>query len=706
MNLLNDWVSESLLYAMGWTLVHSLWQLVLIGAALWLSLKVFHKSNPRLKYNLALGGLGLSLLFALATFVYELSSFSPTPLLDRVVFEGMIFSEVQTSSTVGVEGMIKMLINWIEVQLPLLVNFWFVGALLFLFRLFNSLSEVRTLRKTSSDPQDFQLEKMLYRLMGKMNVSKNVEIRLTAYGVSPITFGYLKPIILIPAGLIFQLTPVQLEAIIAHELAHVKRNDYLINLFQSALEVIFFYHPCYWWMNQTVKELRENAADDLAVQVGIAPKELAYSLAEVLNFAKQNPPELALAAGKRRNPTLQRIKRILGHPAQTYPQNPIISIPMLLTLLLSAGLMATAQQDVSVSVEKISPATVDVNTELQAIADVEKNINFNANVNSNINLSVDTVVDNEVKKVVITDGNPVYVNANNEVIQYKYAKPLHIQIKGDTIITKGDTVIMKSNKKGSFVYSHNGETLVLENMPELVLSPMPPFPAEAMAPVMDFALAPVPPMEFEMAPMMDFDMGEMPAMDFDMGTMPSMDFMISPPVFDFGPNSFSPKDTVNMSKAEKDKWVQEMKKRTEEIEMKMEEWESSMQPKLQEYEKKIAEWQKTYEPKMEAYEKKMEEWQKAYEPKMKEFEKKMEEWQKANEPKMKEFEAKMKAWQDSNEPKMEDYEAKMKAWEKEMQPKMEEYQRKMEVWQKENAGKIEEFQKKLEQELKKKDDNK
>ncbi|MEB2784634.1 M56 family metallopeptidase [Algoriphagus persicinus] len=659
MNLLNNWVSESLLFAIGWTLVHSLWQLILIGVVLWLVLKVFHKSSPSFKYNLALSGLGLSLLFAIATFIYEFSSFSPTPLMERIAFEGIILSEVQASASLGAEGLIKMLINWIELQLPLLVNFWFLGALLFLFRLFNSLSEIRTLRKSSSDPQDFQLEKMLYRLMAKMSVTKNVEIKLTTYGVSPVTFGYLKPIILIPAALVLQLTPVQLEAIIAHELAHVKRNDYLANLLQSSLEVLFFYHPCYWWMNQTVKELRENAADDVAVKAGVSPRELAYSLAEVLNFAKQNPPELALAASKKRNPTLQRIKRILGHPAQTYPQNPIISIPMLLTLLLSAGLMATAQQDVPVSIEKAKPLSVNVNTNLNQVVEVEENVNINLNVNSNVNVSA------------------------------------------DTSISKSDTVIIKNTTKGSYVYQHNGETIVVENMPDLVLAPMPPFPAQAMPPVMDFAMAPVPPMIFEMAPMIGFDMGNMPAMDFDMGIMPAMDFMVSPPVFAFDTNSFSPMDTINMTKSEKEKWVKEMEQKAKEYALKMEEWESRMKPKMEAYEKKVTEWQKEYEPHMEAFEKKMAEWQKAFEPKMKEFEVKMEEWQKTQEPKVKEFEAKMKAWQDANEPKMKEYEEKIKAWEKEMQPKMEEYQRKMEIWQKENAAKIEEYQKKHQQEREK-----
>ncbi|MDR7131205.1 beta-lactamase regulating signal transducer with metallopeptidase domain [Algoriphagus sp. 4150] len=618
MNLLNDWISESLLYSMGWTLVHSLWQLVLVGAALWLLLKVFHKSSPRVKYNLALGSLGVSLLCAIATFIYELSSFSPAPLLGRMAFEGLVLNEIQASATLGVEDIIIMLINWIELQLPLLVNFWFVGALLFLFRLFNSLSEIRMLRKSSADPRDFQLEEMLSRLMEKMKVAKKVEIKLTSYGLSPVTFGYLKPIILIPAGLIFQLAPSQLEAIIAHELAHVKRHDYLANLLQSAMEVLFFYHPCYWWMNQTVKELRENAADDIAVKAGISPRELACSLAEVLNFANQNPPELALAAARKRNPTLQRIRRMLGHSAQTYPQNPIISIPMLLTLLLSAGLMATAQQDIPVSIEKTNPISVSVSTTEDLAEEVAIDLTINANVN----------------------------------------------VCADTVISKSDTVIIKDSNKGSHVYQYNGKTIILEDMPALELPPMPSFPAEAIMPVMDFIMPAMPVMDFEMVPVPGFDMGAMPAM--------AVEFAGSP---DF---SFFAQDTAGMTKGEKEKWAKKMEFKANEMAEKAEEWAAKWEENNAGFEEKMQAWQKEFEPKMQEFEKKMAEWQKNHEPRMKEFEAKMKAWQDANEPKMKDYEEKMKAWEKEMQPKMEEYQRKMEIWQKENATKIEEYQKKLE----------------------------
>jgi beta-lactamase regulating signal transducer with metallopeptidase domain len=694
MTILNDLIPDDLLYALGWTLVHSIWQLVVIGAMLWVMLKLFSQRSPAFKYTIALGALGLSFLVAVSTFIYQLSSQAPASLFDKVVFDAMVLDQSAQASSSSVESLFPMLIHWIEIQLPILVNFWFVGALLFMFRLFNSLSEIRLLRKSSTANLDSDLDQMMLKVGKRLRISKSVQLRITELGQSPITFGFLKPIILIPAGLIFQLSPSQLEAIIAHEMAHVKRNDYLANLLQSSLEVVFFYHPCFWWMSQTVKELRENASDDLAVSAGVSAKELAFGLAEVLNFAKQNPPELALAAGKRRNPTLQRIKRIMGYPAQTYPQNPIISIPMLITLILSAGLMASAQQDVPAKAEKVQPITE------VSVATV---------VAPKVTSTVKAVKDS-VEKVIITDGIPVWVNENNEVIDFKDRKEYRIQVKGDTIIKEGDTVIMKGNKKGTFIYKHNGETVILENMPELELTPMPEFPEGPMAPMMDFEIAVAPHMDFEMAPAPDFEfeMAPMPPMNFEMAPMPPMEFEGIEGFWEFTGldwNDFH-KDTVGMTKAQKEQWKKEMEMRAAEMDKKAAEWQKTIEPKMKEFEAKMKEWEKENEPRMKQYEEKMKEWEKANEPKMKEFEMKMEQWQKAYEPKLKEFEARMQEWQKASEPKMKEFEAKMKAWEKEMQPKMEEYQRKMEIWQKENAAKIEEYQKRLQEELKKKDDNK
>jgi beta-lactamase regulating signal transducer with metallopeptidase domain len=659
MNLFTDWIPEQLLYALGWTLVHSLWQLLAVGVILWIGLKIGSNKTASFKYSLGLVALGSSFLLTVATFAYELSHFTPAPDME-VWLANLVFVEsIGATSGIAVEDSLLQTIRWIDQQLPILVNFWFFGALLFLFRLFNSLTELRMLRKAPSLEIDFEVEKTFYRLIGKLGLDENISLKVTDSGFSPITFGYLKPVVLIPAALVFHLTPAQLEAIIAHELAHVKRNDYLVNLIQSALEVLFFYHPSYWWMSQTIKELRENAADDLAVQVGITPKELAYSLAEVLNFGTHNPPELALPASKKRNPTLQRIKRIMGQPAQNYPQNPIISIPMLLTLLFSAGLIASAQQDSPLALEALGP---DIYLENPEIFGLEANYNFPSQLDTVKKETVIQKTDSSSNSPMVwtTDSGEKIVIKSNGKNSYTY------RITGDTLITNGDTVILNGNQ--NFVF-RSGNGVDWATMPTMDFN----FPEAPMAP--DFPDAPIP----------QFNMGEMPPM-LDMSVFEFFSSGSAANISRIGNNNvFITRDTTNMTAAEKQNWAKEMEKQANE------------------WAKQSEEMMKNWDPKLKEYFEQMGAWQKSNEPKMKEFEEKMKAWEKSNEPKMKEFEEKMKAWEKANEPKMKEFEKQMEEWQQKFQPKMEEFQRKMEIWQEENGEKFEEFQKKLEEQLKKKD---
>jgi bla regulator protein blaR1 len=603
MKLLNDWISESLLKALGWTLVHSVWQLILIATLLWIILRLTPHAKPVWKYAMTVGALVLSFGVTLGTFFYEFDSekaSNPTAFTGgfEIIFSN---SSVQTS-TAGLASFVQEATLWIDQSLLLFVNFWFMGVILFLFRLGNSLSEIRRLRKSSTLLSDFQLEKTVYSIAQKMGIKPNVQLRTIDSGISPLTFGTFKPVILFPAGLIFQLSPAQLEAIIAHELAHVKRNDYLVNLLLSGLEVIFFFHPCYWWMNNTLKELRENAADDAVMKVGIEPKNLATSLAEVLNFAQQNPPELALSAGKKRNPTLQRIKRMLGYPAQNYPQNPIISIPMLLTLILSAGLMASAQQDTSKPIEPIAPISVAA-----AVTSADMMVPD----------APDTTV---IKKSGATETPNSYSFGKNAMVFSD--GDFYYKISGDTLISDKDTIILSGKTKVAF-----------DKLREFTNVPLPEF---------DMSSEPMVPMKFEMAPLPDFNM-EIPLdMEvFALAPMAPLDLAILPPM----PQMMSPSDTSKMTKEEQIRWSKEMADLSKE-------WAKLAEVKAEQWSKRSEEWAAKWKEGEAERKEKIEAWKKEFEPKMKEFEQKMKEWETAQKPKMEEFQKRMEVWQKEHEAKL------------------------------------------------------
>jgi beta-lactamase regulating signal transducer with metallopeptidase domain len=639
---MTDWISDKLLHALGWTLVHSIWQLLVVAGVLWLALKVARKASPALTYGMAVGALMLSFLATLATFLYLWTR--PEEVLSLSV------DSVNSSPSMDWEGLLAQGIFWTEQNLSLVVNFWLFGAILFLFRLISQFAEIRNLRKTSLPFENLEIQTLTDRLVATLGISRKIEIRTTGKAHSPLTFGVMTPVILLPIALVFQLSPAHLEAVIAHELAHVKRNDYLSNLLLSTLEVLFFFHPCYWWMSQSVKELRENAADELALKAGISSADLANALAEVLQFASQHPPELSLAAGKKRNPTLLRIKRMLGYPTENYPQTPLISIPMVLTLFLCAGLVASAPQDPSPM-----RASFEQNSLLSDLVYLQDTTRNTGNDSSRTTLIQSS---QEMDFTLTLDDGKTYL------------------IKGGKLIHAGDTVLLSPKAKAA-LEKLSSIQMKGEGLP--AMAPMPPmpamvpmFPMDLMAPMPAMApMAPMPPMT-EMAPMPPMPpIPPMPMTGFEIPPVPIMEgFEVPSQVFE---GMLFQSDTTKMSKAEKEKWRKSVKEGEEN-------WSKEFEMKAQEWEEKF---------------------QKEFAPKLKEFEEKMKEWEKSNEPRMKEFESKMKAWEESQGPKLKAFEEIIKQWELANQPRMEEFQKRMEVWQKEQQARRQEFQLLLQEELKK-----
>jgi beta-lactamase regulating signal transducer with metallopeptidase domain len=630
-------------------LVHSIWQLLVVAGVLWLALKVARKASPALTYGMAVGALMLSFLATLATFLYLWTR--PEEVLSLSV------DSVNSSPSMDWEGLLAQGIFWTEQNLSLVVNFWLFGAILFLFRLISQFAEIRNLRKTSLPFENLVIQTLTDRLVATLGISRKIEIRTTGKAHSPLTFGVMTPVILLPIALVFQLSPAHLEAVIAHELAHVKRNDYLSNLLLSTLEVLFFFHPCYWWMSQSVKELRENAADELALKAGISSADLANALAEVLQFASQHPPELSLAAGKKRNPTLLRIKRMLGYPTENYPQTPLISIPMVLTLLLCAGLVASAPQDTAPM-----RASFEQNSERSDLVYLQDTTRNTGNDSSRTTLIQSS---QEMDFTLTLDDGKTYL------------------IKGGKLIHGGDTVLLSPKAKAALekLTSRRVEGVQMPAMAPM--APMPVMPPMAPMPPM----SEIPPMAImPLAPMTGFEIPSFPLMQVE-----GFPIHVLEGVFFQG-------DTTKMSKNEKEKWQKSAQDRAEnwakeaeikakEAEMKAKEWEAKWKENEAKRQEKIAQWEEKFHNE--------------FAPKLKEFEAKMKEWEKANEPRMKEFESKMKAWEESQGPKWKDWEEKIKQWELANKPRMEEFQKRMEVWQKEQQARIQELQLILQEELKK-----
>ncbi|WP_229490448.1 M56 family metallopeptidase [Pseudoduganella namucuonensis] len=195
-------------------------------------------------------------------------------------------------------------------HLELLVGTWALSIAVLSLRAGAGLAWIaRTARHGGPDPH---WQERLSRLALRFGVRRPVRLRVSDALASPVTAGWWRPVVLVPGALLTGMPPDLLEALLAHELAHVRRHDYLVNLLQNAVEILLFYHPAVWWLSSRIAE-RELIADDIAASKLGEPRRLALALSELerLQFSTQ---QLALAANG--GDLMERIKRLLRPEAQ------------------------------------------------------------------------------------------------------------------------------------------------------------------------------------------------------------------------------------------------------------------------------------------------------------------------------------------------------------------------------------------------------
>ncbi|WKN45822.1 carboxypeptidase-like regulatory domain-containing protein [Tunicatimonas pelagia] len=332
---------------LGITILHSLWQgfLLLFLLALFLRLSKSKSSNTRFAVAFA------TLLLFLAAFggtfyqqwatltspaITELSADVPTEVTAVDTDE---FTEPVPEPTTIIESSNDS--NW-EARLtrltqlvPWLAWLWVIGSFIFALRLANGLVQSQRLRyRTQPIPADWQ--QRAKKLAEQLGISQTIVFASTDRSSTPLTLGYLKPIILIPGSLFAMMPTDQLETILIHELAHIKRRDYLWNLIQSVAEVILFYHPAYWYISSVLERERELACDNLTVSVTHRPRTYARALLQVAVQSNQVP--LPSVAAARKRGLSDRIQQII-YPGRA--QRGISVLPFLLLLsVISLSLAA------------------------------------------------------------------------------------------------------------------------------------------------------------------------------------------------------------------------------------------------------------------------------------------------------------------------------------------------------------------------------
>lgn len=196
--------------------------------------------------------------------------------------------------------------------LPWIVGVWLVGVLLLSLRLLGGWLHLRRLGTRDTTPVPVWLTERSGELIRRLGIRRPVRLALSARVAIPSVSGWLKPIVLFPVGALTGLTPVQLEAILAHELAHIRRHDTLVNGIQTAVETLLFYHPAVWWLSRQIREERERCCDDVAVELCGDAHLYARAL---LGLETLRGPRPALAVAATGGSLLGRVRRLF-HPDQ------------------------------------------------------------------------------------------------------------------------------------------------------------------------------------------------------------------------------------------------------------------------------------------------------------------------------------------------------------------------------------------------------
>lgn len=352
---------ENFSSALGYTLLHSLWQGALIVLVCWLLSLGIRQSRHR--YNLALGSLVVLLFTSGLTFFYLYQPARSFPLAEP---GGVLAGEtVWTGASAGEESLTETLLTWLNGHIDQVATLWMLGVVFLLGRMSLGLLFIEKLKKSSLPLPDSRAGQLMQQIGSRIGVSRGVKLAETKEIVSPVTIGWLKPVILFPVGMLSGFSVPHLEAILAHELAHIKRSDYLVNILQSFAEVLFFFNPFAWILSSRIRTERENCCDDIALEICGDRLVVAKALVEVADYAVP----FAMAFGKKNDSLLTRVKRIAGVNPSGY-FNPVNIMGVLFVMSLFFGGVVYAKEEVmNDAEEQEEPAPYN---ELQGILQEQK----------------------------------------------------------------------------------------------------------------------------------------------------------------------------------------------------------------------------------------------------------------------------------------------------------------------------------------------
>lgn len=311
-----------ILEATAWTLIHFCWQAAVIAVAYRIVSAGLVRRSSHLRYAAALAALLAMLVSAVITFGWQMRSAEPSPAFvsttsgmvnalasgdfPRSLAPGIASTSQTAASGSALANSLQSLTGWIDA-------FWVIGVLTLAVRGVGGWWLIHRLRISSTSQTGEAVRASFQRISDALGLRRKVMLRISSAIASPVTIGALRAVVLLPVSAVTLLGPDELEVVLAHELAHVRRADFAWNLVQTLIETLFFFHPGVWWVSGRIRHERELCCDDLALRV--CPNPVVYASALFhLEEQRSRTMSLAMALDGHQSPqTLRmRIARILG----------------------------------------------------------------------------------------------------------------------------------------------------------------------------------------------------------------------------------------------------------------------------------------------------------------------------------------------------------------------------------------------------------
>jgi beta-lactamase regulating signal transducer with metallopeptidase domain len=332
---------NAMIKATGWSIFHSLWQGAVIYGILFLVLMAFPKLTARTKHNLAYAAICSLFIAFVLNFFYYLN----VPAPREGDYQAVAAVEHSTVNMASLAPFSTSLLSRAEQVFPYLVASYGIGLLLQVFLLASGFRKLLQIKSAWREEVPAAWQTVFCSIMEKLSIHRKVGFFLSDKVNVPLVIGYFKPIVLFPVALAAQLDINQVEAILIHELSHIRRNDYLLNLVKTVIETVLFFNPFVWLSSRFIQIEREHACDDLVLRFTGTPLTYAHALLKLELLKVKDTPALSLAASGQSQHLYQRIKRITDMKTNyVNPKQQILSITLALATIISLAWVSPKEE--------------------------------------------------------------------------------------------------------------------------------------------------------------------------------------------------------------------------------------------------------------------------------------------------------------------------------------------------------------------------